>query len=265
MFKIFLRMWQINWAEQWQYRANLMMYLLYELVSPVVFLSVWRAVAAGQHSVDGLTANDFTVYYLLLLLVNKLTGEITIHILAYKIHDGTLSSELLRPVHPILTSALVYNLAFKALTLIVLAPVWAVLCLVFRPDFSGVTAANLLLALPAIWLGFAINFLLGAIVTCVAFWTTRVYTLSEFIYGFVMLFGGTFVPLNLLPGFAQGLAQALPFQLYLYFPIQVILGRLSSSQLLLNFGLQAAWLFLLALAFAWLWRQGVQRFSAVGA
>jgi ABC-type uncharacterized transport system permease subunit len=47
----------------------------------------------------------------------------------------------------------------------------------------------------------------------VAFWTTRVYTLSEFIYGFVMLFGGTFVPLNLLPGFAQGLAQALPFQL----------------------------------------------------
>jgi hypothetical protein len=51
----------------------------------------------------------------------QIDREITIHILAYKIHDGTLSSELLRPVHPILTSALVYNLAFKALTLIVLA------------------------------------------------------------------------------------------------------------------------------------------------
>ena len=41
MLQIYRRFWQVNWAEQWQYRANLMMYLLYWLVSPVVYLAVW--------------------------------------------------------------------------------------------------------------------------------------------------------------------------------------------------------------------------------
>ena len=116
MLKIYLRLWQVNWAEQWQYRANMMMYLLYDLISPVVYLAVWRSVATARGEISGLDANDFTIYYLALLLVGKFTGDITIHILAYKIQDGSLSAELLRPIHPIMTNTLVNNLAFKALT-----------------------------------------------------------------------------------------------------------------------------------------------------
>src|SRR5688572_31289495 len=104
MLKIYWRLWQVNWAEQWQYRANLLMYLLYWLVSPIVYLAVWTSVAASQGSVNGLTANDFTTYYLTLLLVDTLTSDITVHLLGYKIQDGTLSGELLKPIHPILTS-----------------------------------------------------------------------------------------------------------------------------------------------------------------
>lgn len=265
MLRIYTRFWQINWAEQWQYRANLLMYLLYGLVSPVVYLSVWRAVAAGQGEVNGLTVNDFTVYYLTLLIVSKLTDEMTIYILAYKVQDGTLSGDLLRPVHPVLTGALVYNIAFKVLNLLVLVPIWIVLVLLFRPDFSAVTIGNLLLAVPVVVLSFAINFLLGAVVTCVAFWTTRVYSVSEFMYGFVLLLGGTFVPLSLLPEFAQKIAMVLPFQLFIYFPIQLILGRLSPVDIMQNVGLQVLWLAVMALGFRWIWREGVKRFSAVGA
>ena len=47
MLLILKRLWQVNWAEQWQYRANMMMYLLYDLISPVVYLAVWRSVATG--------------------------------------------------------------------------------------------------------------------------------------------------------------------------------------------------------------------------
>ena len=265
MFKIFLRLWQINWAEQWQYRANLIMYLTYGLVAPIVFLSVWRSVAASQGTVGGLNANDFTLYYLTLLIVDKLTSEITIHILAWKIQDGTLSGELLRPVHPILTGTLVYNLAFKTLTFMALAPIWIILYLVFRPDLSAITLPNLLLAIPVIILSFAINFLVGSIITCVAFWTTRVYSLSEFIYGFVMMMGGTFVPLDLLPAFAQTIAKALPFQLFVYFPIQLILGRLSPQELGWNIAMQLIWLALGIFGFRLIWREGIKRFSAVGA
>jgi ABC-2 type transport system permease protein len=241
------------------------MYLLYWLVSPIVYLAVWTTVARGQGAVNGLTPNDFTTYYLTLLIVDNLTSQITIHLLGYKIQDGTLSGDLLKPVHPILTNTLMNNLAFKALNFMALIPIWIVLYLLFRPDFSTVTAQSLLLAVPAIVLGFAINFLLGAIITCIAFWTTRVYALNEFYTALAMLLGGLFVPLDLLPALIQRIAQFLPFQLLIYFPIQLVLGRLAPDAIARNFGLDVVWLAIALLLFRLVWRAGAKRFSAVGA
>ncbi len=265
MLRIYQRLWQVNWAEQWQYRANLLMYLLYWLVSPIVYLAVWTTVANSQGSVKGFTANDFATYYMILLIVDQLNSEITIHLLAYKIQDGTLSGELLKPIHPILTNTLVNNLAFKALTLMAMLPVWEILFLLFRPDFSSVTPQSVLLAVPAIVLGFGINFLFGAAITCVAFWTTRVYALSEFYYALLILFAGQFVPLDLMPPAIQTIAQYLPFQLLRYFPIQLILGKLPPEVIALDFALGVFWLAVAVVIFRFVWRRGVKRFSAVGA
>jgi ABC-2 type transport system permease protein len=149
--------------------------------------------------------------------------------------------------------------------LMVLIPVWIVLCLLFQPDFSGVTLQSLLLAIPAIALGFGISFLLGAIITCVAFWTTRVYALNEFHDALFVLFGGLFVPLELLPSLIQQIAQFLPFQLRIYFPIQLILGKLPPDTIALDFVLQVVWLLIALALFQLVWSRGVKRFSAVGA
>ncbi len=265
MLRIYQRLWQVNWAEQWQYRANLLMYLLYWLVSPIVYLAVWTTVARSQGQVNGLTANDFVTYYLTLLIVDNLTSDITIHILAYKIQDGTLSNELLKPVHPILTNTLMYNLAFKALILIVLIPIWLVLCLLAQPDYSAVTPLSLLLAVPAVVLGFAISFLFSAAITCVAFWTTRVYAVGEFYWALVTLFAGQFVPLDLMPPVVQQIAWLLPFQLLKYFPIQLILGKLSPEVIVRDFALGTFWLAVALVLFRLVWRAGLKRFSAVGA
>jgi ABC-2 type transport system permease protein len=265
MLQIYKRFWQVNWAEQWQYRANLLMYLLYWLVSPIVYLAVWTTVANSQGSVNGLTANDFITYYMVLLIVDQLTSDITIHILAYRIQDGTLSGDLVKPVHPVLTNVLINNLAFKALTFMVLIPVWLILALLFKPDFSGVTLQNVLLAVPAVIMGFWISFMMGATITSLAFWTTRVYSISEFFYAFHLLFSGQFVPLTLMPAFVQSLAMILPFQLRLYFPIQLILGKLTPEEIARNFGLDVVWLVITISVFNLVWRAGVKRFSAVGA
>ena len=265
MLRIYQRLWQVNWAEQWQYRANLVMYLLFWLVSPVVYLAVWTTIARAQGSVGGLTPNDFVTYYMTLLIVDQLTTEITIHIFAYKIQDGTLAGELIRPIHPMLTNTLVNNIAFKALTLMALMPVWIVLWFLFQPNFSGVTWQCLLLAVPAVAIGFSVNFLLGAALVCVSFWTTRVWALVEFYAALSVLFSGQFVPLQLMPPLVQVLARYLPFQLFKYFPIQLILGRLSPSEILFSYGMGLVWFGIALFLFRWAWSNGVKQFSAVGA
>jgi ABC-2 type transport system permease protein len=265
MFKIFQRLWQVNWAEQWQYRANLIMYLLYWLVSPIIYLAVWTSIANSKGSVNGLTASDFTTYYMTLLIVDQITSNIVIHTFAYKIQDGTLSGELVRPIHPMLTNALINNIAFKVLTIMGFIPVWTLLFFLFRPDYSTVTFTGILLAIPAMIIGFFVGFLLSAAVTALAFWTTRVYSIHEFYYALILLFSGQFVPLTLMPRLIQEIAQYLPFQLFIYYPIQLILGKLSPEQILRGYLMGGIWLAVAITLFNLVWRNGVKRFSAVGA
>jgi ABC-2 type transport system permease protein len=146
-----------------------------------------------------------------------------------------------------------------------LVPVWLLLAALVRPDFSGVTPTTLLLAVPAIVLGFALCFFQGAAVTCAAFWTTRAYAIGELYFAIVILFSGQFVPLELMPPLIQQSARFLPFQLMRYFPIQLILGKLSPDEIARNFLLAIVWVLVSAAIFFRVWRAGLRRFSAVGA
>lgn len=265
MLLIFKRLWQVNWAEQWQYRANLLMYLMYWLVSPIIYLAVWTSIANVKGDVNGFTANDFITYYMVLLICDQVTSNIIIHTFAYKIQDGSLSGELIKPVHPMLTSALVNNVAFKMLSMMGLTPIWIILYFLFKPDFSNVAFQNVLLAIPVMVIAFLIGYLLSATITALAFWTTRIYSIHEFYFALILLFSGQFVPLPLMPKVIQDIAQYLPFQLLLYFPIQLILGKLSADQIVMGYVMAGVWLVLAAFLFNIVWRNGVKRYSAVGA
>jgi ABC-2 type transport system permease protein len=254
----------VNWAEQWQYRANLLMYLAYWLVSPITYLAVWTTIANAQHNVSGLTAANFAAYYLTLLPVDILTSSITIHLLAYRIQNGTISNELLQPVHPVLTNILVNNIAFKVLQVIAFVPIWFVLVLLFRPVLTY-TWTSLICAVPAIVLGFALRFLLESTITLIAFWTTRVWAIYQFDSAFSMLLNGAFVPLALLPPWAQMIAHILPYQLTLSFPVLLLLNQFPAEQIPLNFGLQVFWLVALYALFTFVWRKAIKQYSAVGA
>jgi ABC-2 type transport system permease protein len=164
-----------------------------------------------------------------------------------------------------LTNTLVNTIAFKAIMFMGFFPVWLILNLIFKPDFSAVTWQGILLAIPAIMLGFFINFLLSGVVTSLAFWTTRVYSINEFYFAMFVLFSGQFVPLQLMPRVIQNIALYLPFQLQIYMPIQLIQNKLSSAEIIQSFVVGTIWLGVSIILFNWVWREGVKRFSAVGA
>lgn len=264
MLNIYKQFWNVNWAEQWQYRANLIMYLAYWMVSPITYLAVWTTIANAQGSVNGMTAANFAAYYLTLLPVDILTSSINIFVLAPKIQDGTFSNDLLQPVHPVLTNLLTNNIAFKALQMMVFIPIWIVLVLLFRPELTY-TWQSVLLAIPALIMGFMIRFLMESTLTLLAFWTTRVWAIYQFDTAVSMLLNGAFVPLALMPLWVQTVAQILPYQLGLSFPVLVLLNALPPDLLLLNFGLQVVWLIALYILFNVVWKRAIKHYSAVGA
>jgi ABC-2 type transport system permease protein len=80
-----------------------------------------------------------------------------------------------------------------------------------------------------------------------------------------VLFSGQFVPLQLMPKAIQNIASYLPFQLQIYLPIQLLQNKLSPAEIIQNFVIGFLWLAVSVVLFQWVWREGVKRFSAVGA
>ena len=265
MLNIYKKFWQVNWAEQWQYRGNLLMYLAFWMVSPIVFLAVWGSIARAQGSVGGYTAADFAAYYLTALLVDVLTSSISIHLLAYKIQDGTIANELLRPVHPVIDQRAGQQHRLQGpdadpVSAAVVDPACALSA--GHDHHPGQPAA----VLPALVGGFLVHFLFDSAITLLAFWTTRVYALHDMVmYALATILSGKFVPLTLLPAGLRAAADVLPFRLTVAFPVQLMLNQLSPAEIAGGFALQALWIALFFIAFRFIWSRALTRFSAVGA
>ena len=251
-------------AGQLQYRMALVIWMLGLVLSPVVYLAVWAAVARSQGGeVDGFTAGDFAAYFLVTMVVNHATFSWIAWEFEYRVRQGTLSPLLLRPVHPIHRD-IAENLSFKALTMAVVVPATALLALAFRPSFAPVPWA-IVAFVPALALAMALRFATDWTLALGAFWLTRVEALNRLYFVAVLFLSGQAAPLALLPPPARLLANLLPFRWFSAFPVDLLLGRLTPNEALIGFGAQLGWLAGAAALLRFVWARGIRRYGAVGA
>ena len=202
---------------------------------------------------------------MILLICDQLTSNIIIHIFAYKVQDGTLSGELIKPIHPMLTNALVNDIAFKALNLMILTPIWIVLALLFKPNFASVTISGILLSIPVLLLGYAINFLLSSAITSLAFWTTRVYSIHEFYYAMILSIRRTVRSASTHASSDPEHRKVFAISI-VYVPAHSNdTGETFFDEIVEGYIAGVVWLVIALVLFRWVWREGVKRYSAVGA
>jgi len=247
-----------------QYRATLVIWLIGNILEPLIYLVVWSTVARSTGgTVGGYGAGDFAAYYIVLMLVNQVTFTWVMYEFDYRIREGTFSADLLHPVHPI-HADIAENLSSKAVSLPFIVVAAAGLAAIFHPAFklSLLAAAAFV---PALVLAFLVRFLVDWMVALAAFWTTRVTAINQIHYMAVLFFSGQIAPLTVLPRPLQVVANILPFRWTIGFPVELALGRLTPIQVLTGFAAQAAWLLAAALLLKLAWRVSVKRYSAVGA
>jgi ABC-2 type transport system permease protein len=231
------------------------------MIPPLIYLFVWRT-AVGNGSLGGYDADGFIAYYLVLIMVNQLTYAQTNWTVGDNIRSGNLSRSLLRPLNP-LAEVLATELAGKIIYMLFIIPVTVALGLWLQPDLH-LTWANVLAFIPALLLAWGLRFLWGYWLALLAFWLTRADALLALQDALVFLLAGQVAPAALLPGILGPLSVFLPFRYMIGFPIEVLLGRLSSNELLLGFVLQSFWLLVSAGLARWLWRAGLKRYIATG-
>jgi ABC-2 type transport system permease protein len=180
----------------------------------------------------------------------------------YRIREGELNSALLRPIHPIHFD-LAYFSGWKFVVILMWLPIAVLLTLIFQPTFN-LSWWSILIFLVAIWGGFLIRFFLLWALGMITFWTTRVGAFFDLYFTMELLLSGRFVPLSLMPGWVQTIANWLPFKYAFGYPIEVLAGQQSPESALLGLGIQVIWIVVGIGITRVTWRLAMRAYSAVG-
>lgn len=263
LLEIYWVQFKTNLAVEFQYRAAMFIWLISAILEPLIYLVVWAAVARAQGgSVNGLSANDFAAYFIVMMVVNQLTFSWIMWEYEYYIREGTLAGHLLRPIHPIHNDITV-NISYKVLTSVIMIPTVILMVVVFQPAIQF-HWWSFLAFFPALALAFALRFSLEWTLAMAAFWTTRVSAINQMYYVVFLFFSGRLAPLELFPSIVQLAANILPFRWALAFPVDLLLGKLTPQEALIGFGMQALWIAAAVTLLRVVWSAGVKQFSAVG-
>lgn len=260
---IYLTSMKMAIAVQIQYRVANYFYMIGMIAEPVIYLVVWSTIATSSGgSVAGYTAGQFAAYYIVWTLVRNMNIVFTPYGWEFRIRQGQFSAMLLKPMHPIHYD-LSYFAGWKVVVIILWLPLAAFLSLIFRPVLHP-TILEIAVFFLAIWGAYLIRSLLLWLLGLVAFWTTRVAAIYELYFAAELVLSGRLVPLALMPPWVRTISNFLPFQWTFGYPIEALIGKLSTRDLLLGLGMQALWITGGSLLLWLVWGFSVRRYTAVG-
>ena len=247
-----------------QYRIQSLLWMLFAIVRPVIFLAAWVAVAVAQGGdIGGYKVGDFAAYYVCMTFVGQLVMAWNSHEFEWEVNQGRLSAKLLRPLHP-LHYSVVENLIFKLNTL----PVLGVILILVSLSFGAIYHTqpwHIVAFIPSVILAGALLFMFNWVIASLAFWATRMRTANTLFQRATFVFAGQIAPIALLPGWLQTVSYALPFWYMMGAPTEILRGGVTQEQVVQILIGQTAWLAVTFVAFLWIWRRGVRAYSAVGA
>jgi ABC-2 type transport system permease protein len=263
LLDVYLQYLRTGIASMLQYRASEVIWLIGNVLEPVIYLVVWSTVARSSGgSIGGFSAREFAAYYIVFLLVDQTTFTWVMHEFDYRIREGEFSVALLHPLHPI-HADIAENLSSKIVSLPFTAVAAAAMALLFHPAIR-ISLWTAVAFVPALLLAFLVRFLVEWTVALAAFWTTRVSAINQIHYMAVLFFSGQIAPYELLPTPLQWAASVLPFRWTVGFPVELLLGRLTTAQLLTGFAAQAAWLVAGLALLRIAWRASLKNYTAMG-
>ena len=259
--KVYPALLRAYWARALEYRGQIIIWILSSIL-PLIMMMVWLTIS-GQGPVAGYDSTGFISYFLMVTFMRRLTGAWIIWDMDSDIRMGTLSPQLLKPIHPI-HHLFTRVLASKPLQAVLVGPPIAIAAILLGARYD-LSIASLLLTVLAAFGALLIEFFAQAIIGTTAFWITQSTSLAEAWFLVRALLSGWIVPIDLFPPAITGALMWLPFRYCLSFPIEITLGRLSFAQIGLGLAVQYAWAAGFFILYRMLWRRGLRHYGAVGA
>ncbi|MFG6096648.1 multidrug ABC transporter permease [Leptolyngbyaceae cyanobacterium CCMR0082] len=247
----------VYYAYMLEYRAELMFWVLSGSF-PLILMGLWQEAArSGQFE---LNPDDVVRYFLAVFVVRQLTVVWVIWDFEREVLEGKLSPLLLQPLDPgwrHFSSHLAERLARLPFIAALVA-----LFLVLYP-VARQRPTHIVWGLVAISLAFCLRFLMQYTYAMMAFWVERATAIEQFSFLLYTFFSGMVAPLTLFPETVRAIVMWTPFPYLIYVPASLMVGL--PIQIGKSILITLAWCLIFWCFNRLLWRQGLKRYSGMGA
>lgn len=240
-----------------------MLWVFIDAIPAFIMVQMWTYLERSGRLSATQTA-QLSVYYLLTLVISRLS---TCHFedwLMKDIRDGAISMVFVKPLnYPVFLIA--NELMWRASGMIYLIPVF--LLMGARAEYFSILVLNplnILVVLGVLLLAFFIRFTMSWILSLAAFWIDEASFLVHLKWGMEGFLGGQFLPLTFFPLLLQQVSKYSPFYLWYQVPIGLLTGTLQLNQIGTGVFVGCMWLVALTVFSKVLWKQAIKKYSAVG-
>jgi len=264
---------RIALEERLVYRGDFALGTLMRFLPIITQIFLWWAIfesigggSAEKVEIANFTFPDMVAYYLLTMVGRAFSSMPGLASgVARQIRDGEIKKFLIQPVDMVgflMLSRIAHKLAYYSVATLPFALVFY-LC---RGYFSAGWPDPLTLAafIASLILGFLLGFFLETSIGLIGFWFLEVSSLLFVYMLFSFFLSGHMFPLDMLPEPWNLLVDLLPLKYLAYFPAAVFLGKVSQDELMLQLGIQVAWILFFIFLSRYLWKRGVRRYSGFG-
>lgn len=255
---------KISVMDALQYKAMGFVWFVTDTLFPVIMVYFWHKAFETQPSIAGKNEFQFVSYFLFSGFTVALIQAHPEFQISRHINHGDLSTFLLKPFNYMRTWFL-YQLGYKVNRLLFIClsiPLWLIIC---HQVLGQIPAMHISILGIMIWiLCFVIVYCLRYLVGLTAFWFTEIdwiIGLSDFM---MFLVSGITIPLFLFPDWFQTVSSWLPFTYFAYTPTMVLLGNLSTNQMIEVLLKQIGWLLVLLGVAKMMWHHGLRVYTSYG-
>ncbi len=237
-------------------------WVLADIITPLIFGVVWTVVARSGNS--DISQSTVITYFLLTVLFAKALKDWSYEAVINEVISGEFSRYLLKPFNYII-QFLGINIGEKIIRILISVPVIVVLYIFLR-DYASIAPSYLYIVLSmfAFLIASVLTFLILHTFALLSFFVKQLWSLKAFHNNLLTMLSGEIMPIFFMPVWAQFLMEILPYRYTLSFPVEILMMRLSLSQIQSGFFISIIWLIFFIVLYTFLFKKAIKRYEAEG-
>ncbi|MBW5445744.1 ABC transporter permease [Cohnella sp. CFH 77786] len=266
VFGKYWRCFQMGMQNAIEYRADFLIGLVSGSFAVLLQVFLWTAMfeSGDRQTLYGYSYQQMIAYVIIAGIVSRLVATGFEYEVAGDIKSGGLSKFIVQPIHYLYFRMFCFFGSKAPQSLFIFIVAIATVLLVDGSLHAEELLRRLAFFVPAMLLALALNFFIFYCVSILAFWLTEAWAAFIGLNLLINICSGGVFPLDVFGATFMKIVSFSPFPYTIFFPINILNGKISADAMLQGCMLQLLWIVVLMGCSGLWWKQGMKKYIAVG-